>query len=214
MRNLNLASANLFLWVTEDELLCLDSAVVDASINGGKLYVTHYVEPTLQTESVTNYQPNIDVLNLIAQDPNIVDISKRNLSATVRSEMEERLDAFFEEHPDLDSEESDPNSATAVGVASTNTGSTASTSTSSTTTSGNEYTEDYNSSAVTVQDQQTEAPQTSTEATVTTVDTSGTAAGTTTGTDAGSTASTDTGTTASTDTGTTAGTDASVVTVE
>ena len=214
LRNLNLASANLFLWVTEDELLCLDSAVVDASINGGKLYVTHYVEPTLQTESVTNYQPNIDVLNLIAQDPNIVDISKRNLSATVRSEMEERLDAFFEEHPDLDSEESDPNSATAVGVASTNTGSTASTSTSSTTTSGNEYTEDYNSSAVTVQDQQTEAPQTSTEATVTTVDTSGTAAGTTTGTDAGSTASTDTGTTAGTDTGTTAGTDASVVTVE
>lgn len=122
LRNLNLASANLFLWVTEDEILCLNSAVVDANINGGKLYVTHYVEPALQTESVANYQPNIDVLNLIAQDPNIVDVSKRNLSATVRSEMEERLSAFFEEHPNQGGEGngvSNSVSTGSVGVADT-----------------------------------------------------------------------------------------------
>lgn len=115
LRNLNLASANLFLWVTEDEILCLNSAVVDANINGGKLYVTHYVEPALQTESVANYQPNIDVLNLIAQDPNIVDVSKRNLSATVRSEMEERLSAFFEEHPNQGGEGNGVSSSVSTG---------------------------------------------------------------------------------------------------
>lgn len=100
LRNLNLASADLFLWVTEEEILSLDSATVDANINGGVLYVTHYVEPALQTESVVNYQPNVDVLNLMAQDPNIVDISKRNLSATARCEMEERLAAFNAENDD------------------------------------------------------------------------------------------------------------------
>lgn len=146
LRNLNLASANLFLWVTEDEILCLNSAVVDANINGGKLYVTHYVEPALQTESVANYQPNIDVLNLIAQDPNIVDVSKRNLSATVRSEMEERLSAFFEEHPNQGGEGNDASSSVSTGsVGVADTGDSYNT----TDTSGTAETEDFSSNEYT-----------------------------------------------------------------
>lgn len=146
LRNLNLASANLFLWVTEDEILCLNSAVVDANINGGKLYVTHYVEPALQTESVANYQPNIDVLNLIAQDPNIVDVSKRNLSATVRSEMEERLSAFFEEHPNQGGEGNGVSSSVSTGsVGVADTGDSYDT----TDTSGTAETEDFSSNEYT-----------------------------------------------------------------
>ena len=171
LRNLNLASANLFLWVTEDEILCLDSAVVDANINGGKLYVTHYVEPALQTESVANYQPNIDVLNLIAQDPNIVDVSKRNLSATVRSEMEERLSAFFEEHPNQGGEGNGVSSSVSTGsVGVADTGDSYDTTDTSGTAetedlSSNEYTDDSSGEASVVVDpaettETTETPDT------------------------------------------------------
>lgn len=168
LRNLNLASANLFLWVTEDEILCLNSAVVDANINGGKLYVTHYVEPALQTESVANYQPNIDVLNLIAQDPNIVDVSKRNLSATVRSEMEERLSAFFEEHPNQGGEGNGVSSSVSTGsVGVADTGDSYDTTDTSGTAetedlSSNEYTDDSSGEASVVVDpaETTETPDT------------------------------------------------------
>lgn len=165
LRNLNLASANLFLWVTEDEILCLNSAVVDANINGGKLYVTHYVEPALQTESVANYQPNIDVLNLIAQDPNIVDISKRSLSATVRSEMEERLSAFFEEHPDQGGEGNGVSGTVSTGsVGVSDTGDSYDTTDTAETEdlSSNEYTDDSSGEASVVVDpaETTETPDT------------------------------------------------------
>lgn len=165
LRNLNLASANLFLWVTEDEILCLNSAVVDANINGGKLYVTHYVEPALQTESVANYQPNIDVLNLIAQDPNIVDVSKRNLSATVRSEMEERLSAFFEEHPNQGGEGNGVSSSVStgsVGVADTGDSYDTTGTTETEDFSSNEYTDDSSGEASVVVDpaETTDTPDT------------------------------------------------------
>ena len=119
----------------------------------------------MQTESVANYQPNIDVLNLIAQDPNIVDISKRSLSATVRSEMEERLSAFFEEHPDQGGEGNGVSGTVSTGsVGVSDTGDSYDTTDTAETEdpSSNEYTDDSSGEASVVVDpaETTETPDT------------------------------------------------------
>lgn len=100
MHSLNLGSAHFYLWLTEEDLLSLGAAAVDANLYGGQLYVTKYLDPSMQVASIVNYQPNEDVLKLMASDPNIVDISERNLSVQVRAALEARLNAFDSEAGD------------------------------------------------------------------------------------------------------------------
>lgn len=40
LKSPQIAVNNVFLWLSEDEILKLDSAVVDANLNGAKLYTT------------------------------------------------------------------------------------------------------------------------------------------------------------------------------
>lgn len=96
LRSLDLAAVDFYLWLTEEQITSLNGACVDANLHGGELYVTKYVEPSIQEASIVNYQPPVDVMQLMATDPNIVDLSQRNLSVIARSEMEERLKVFEE----------------------------------------------------------------------------------------------------------------------
>lgn len=94
LKYLNLAAANVFLWLPEEELLLLSSAAVDAHMNGGRLYTTKYIEPSTQKANVVTYQPSLSVIREMASDPNIVDKAKLSLSVEARLLLEERLKAF------------------------------------------------------------------------------------------------------------------------
>lgn len=92
MKQVNLESNNCFLWLTEDEILNMSSAIVDAYLyTGSKLYTTKYIEPNLQDASRITYQPSTSTLTLIKQDANIVNQAKSEVSKRLRKELENRL---------------------------------------------------------------------------------------------------------------------------
>lgn len=95
IKNVNLDSHNCFLWLNEEELLNISSAIVDAFLHEGtKLYTVKYIEPSIQSETIVDYQPNEDVLLLIANDPNIVDVAQEDLNIAFRRDLEKRLEVF------------------------------------------------------------------------------------------------------------------------
>ena len=96
IKNPSIASNNVFLWLTEDEILQLDAAIVDANLHDAKIYVTKYLKPEVQEASIVTYAPNADILRAIQNDPNLVDRSAAHLSATARNAMESRLKLFEE----------------------------------------------------------------------------------------------------------------------
>lgn len=62
----------LWIYVSEEEILRLSSAVVDAFLNEGcSIYAIQYIEES-QKEAVMNYKVNDVVAQLITDDPNIV----------------------------------------------------------------------------------------------------------------------------------------------
>lgn len=85
-----------YLWVDEEELLRMSAAIVDAALYpGSKLFMTRYIEPSIQDASVITYVPNISVLSLIEQNPNIVERCSQLLNKEVRKAMENRLASNF-----------------------------------------------------------------------------------------------------------------------
>lgn len=102
VRQVSIAANNCFIWLTEEEILSLDAAIVDANLHGAKIYTTKYVEPALQEASTVNYNPNNDVIKLMRDDPNIVTASARELSVKARNAMEKRVNAFKEAYPDYE----------------------------------------------------------------------------------------------------------------
>ena len=63
----------IWLRLTEDEILTMASAIVDAyQMPGSTIYTTKYVEPGTQTKSTPTYTPNAVVIQLINKDPNVV----------------------------------------------------------------------------------------------------------------------------------------------
>lgn len=66
--------------VTEDEILTMSAAIVDAyKIAGSKLYAIKYAEPGMQEKATATYIPAADTLRLISEDPNIVAEAKATL---------------------------------------------------------------------------------------------------------------------------------------
>jgi len=92
VRDVNTSSHTVWIWLNEEEILTMSSAIVDAYIHKGtKLYTVAYVEPTLQKEAITNYPVNTDVLTIINENPNIVVEASKKLSEEVRLVLEEKL---------------------------------------------------------------------------------------------------------------------------
>ena len=82
----------ILLRVGEEELLLMDSAIVDAaSFPGAYLYSTSYVEELMQEAAVVNYTPTASVIGLIENDPNVVRAAAEYLSLALRNEIEGRL---------------------------------------------------------------------------------------------------------------------------
>lgn len=71
------------MWIrlTEDEILTLSNAIVEAyQIDGTLLYATTYVEPGIQEAASVTYVPKISVAQLINSDPNVVQTAKEELA--------------------------------------------------------------------------------------------------------------------------------------
>ncbi|RAR45698.1 SAF domain-containing protein [Paenibacillus sp. MDMC362] len=80
-------------WTTlsEQEILLLSSALVDAYLHNATLYALTYVEPELQERAIPNYPPNVEVTKLIGSNPNIVKKAEKHFEVTLRNTLEEDL---------------------------------------------------------------------------------------------------------------------------
>lgn len=70
------------IWVnmSEDEILTMSNAIVEAyKISGSKLYATKYVDAGNQEKATPTYPVSREVLELINNDPNIVETAKQGL---------------------------------------------------------------------------------------------------------------------------------------
>ncbi len=93
VKNLN-ELTSCCLWLDEEELLLMSSALVDIYMfQGGKIYMTKYIAPTMQDALCTNYVPSKEVCGLIREDPNIVETASAYISEQMRMNLEERLTA-------------------------------------------------------------------------------------------------------------------------
>lgn len=92
IKNISLEVNNCFLWLTEEEILNMSGAIVDAYMySGTKFYTTKYVEPNLQEASIPTYQPSLSSLILMEQDENIVDRASKEINKQLRKKLENRL---------------------------------------------------------------------------------------------------------------------------
>ena len=74
------SATTILINVTEDQILTMSAAIVDAyKISGSKLYATKYTDPGLQAVSTATYIPSNDTINLIDKDPNIVTTARNAL---------------------------------------------------------------------------------------------------------------------------------------
>lgn len=67
------------IWIklTEDETLAMSNAIVEAyKLEGAVLYTAKYVEPGTQEKATTTYIPSAEVVNLVTQNPNVVQEAK------------------------------------------------------------------------------------------------------------------------------------------
>ena len=81
------------LHMTEEEILRMSSAIVDASlVDGSILYGVQYVAPDIQKEAARTYPANLEVLELIKTNPNIVSKAIETLEVRNRLDFEKRMD--------------------------------------------------------------------------------------------------------------------------
>lgn len=74
------SSDSIWINVTEDEILTMSNAIVEAYImTGSELYATTYVEAGSQEKSTPTYPVSYEVLKLIESDPNIVTTARNEL---------------------------------------------------------------------------------------------------------------------------------------
>ena len=100
LKNVSQAANNAFYWLSEEELLMLTSALLDAAqIPSTRVYTTKYLQPTIQNASVTDYPLNSYAYVLTGISPNVIDTS--HINADKRSALEERLRQFLGENIDF-----------------------------------------------------------------------------------------------------------------
>lgn len=88
----NESKEDSYYWLSEEEILRMSSAIVDAYLyQGTVLYTTRYIEPNVQSESIITYTPSLISIELIQNSPNIVSIASDSLNQEVRKKIENRL---------------------------------------------------------------------------------------------------------------------------
>ncbi|MFD0619042.1 SAF domain-containing protein [Paenibacillus sp. GCM10027629] len=86
-----IAANTISMQLTEQEILMMSSAMVDALIHHGSIYSLTYVDPGMQSGSIVNYPSNAEVLELIETNPNIVEVAKTALAKVARKKLEAAL---------------------------------------------------------------------------------------------------------------------------
>ena len=98
VKDLNFEENVFFTRLSESQIITLTSATVDAFlVSGTRLYMTKYIEPALQEASIPNYPVSPIALNLIADNPNVVDIAVETLSVQTRNELMSSVNGLPEE---------------------------------------------------------------------------------------------------------------------
>lgn len=92
--------SSCYLWLTETENDLLSAAIVDANLNGAKLYINKYVKPEVEEPSTVTYQPNSEVIALMQSNPDVLKEAEASLSASARQVLDKNLKEFWESNPD------------------------------------------------------------------------------------------------------------------
>lgn len=78
-------------FLTEEEILCLSSSVVDCVQYDASLYTVRYLRDKKQISATVNYIPREDVCQLMVDNPNIIGESELYLQKKYRKSLEKRL---------------------------------------------------------------------------------------------------------------------------
>lgn len=94
IKQLDLSINDVFLWLDEEEIMLMSSAIVDTYIHAGSiLYTTKYIEDSQETTAPT-YTPTTDCMIAMGNDKNIVNIATDSLNASLRSSLDGRLQEY------------------------------------------------------------------------------------------------------------------------
>lgn len=86
----------VWLEMNEKDILQTSSAIIDAYLQGARLYALPYIEPGLQEAAVVNYPANPKVLDLMEIDPNLLETAKTELARNLRQTLDANLKAVSE----------------------------------------------------------------------------------------------------------------------
>lgn len=78
-------------FLTEEEILCLSSSIVDCVQYDASLYTVRYLRDKKQISATVNYIPREDVCQLMVDNPNIIGESELYLQKKYRKPLEKRL---------------------------------------------------------------------------------------------------------------------------
>ncbi|MCD1261333.1 flagella basal body P-ring formation protein FlgA [Paenibacillus athensensis] len=86
----------IWLEMNETDILQASSAIIDAYLQGARLYALPYIEPGLQEAALVNYPANPKVLDLMAHDPNLLEKATTELARKLRTTLDDNLKAMSE----------------------------------------------------------------------------------------------------------------------
>ena len=86
----------IWLEMNEMDILQASSAIIDAYLQGARLYALPYIEPGLQEAALVNYPANPKVLDLMAHDPNLLEKATTELARKLRTTLDDNLKAMSE----------------------------------------------------------------------------------------------------------------------
>lgn len=93
----NIAGVTVWMDIEEAELLTVSSAIVDAYVEGAKIYAIPYVDEHMQEKSIMTYPIKNNVKELIVESPNIVSIAQLFLEKQNRARLDNNLKVMSEE---------------------------------------------------------------------------------------------------------------------
>ncbi|CAM3464750.1 SAF domain-containing protein [Marinicrinis lubricantis] len=91
-----LSGTVIWLEMNERDILQTSSAIIDAYLQGARLYALPYIEPGLQEAAVVNYPANPKVLDLMEHDPNLLEKATTELARKLRATLDDNLKAMSE----------------------------------------------------------------------------------------------------------------------
>ena len=97
----NIEGNTVTFYLTEDEILLLNSAIVESYImTASNIYVAKYTDPGMQEKATITYMPTSEVLSLINSDSNIVEKAKNGIieryKTDIRGQMNSAINQYSE----------------------------------------------------------------------------------------------------------------------